>query len=249
MGSKKVIIILIVVALILMIGLAAVIILVDKNNKENKNNIDAALTKISNNSNELADDDNDPNMANTDESQIEKETRELEVATFNFQFETYENKSVTAEDVKNLMQLIEKSNKANETHYVSLDNAGITSLENVTVSKRYSVETFKNDNGYIDIIKITESQGAEVQNTNETDIDKARFNSKFIEFDEGGEISGSKLKDLINEVRSNNSQNTAHMVDVQTSTVSEVNDEEKYSILLKYDDFGWISQIVIEKKD
>ena len=247
MGSKKLIIIMIVIVLVLIIGLGTVIVLVAKKNKEEKNNRDAVLTRINSDSNEeiKISELDETNETSENETEIEKETKDLEIATFNMQFESYTNKDISAEDVKNLVKLIETNNMANEEHNVRLD----TSISSVTVSKKYNAEALKDEKGYIDTIKLTESQGSEQQNTNESDIDKARFNSKFIAYDESGEISGLKIRELINEVISNNSQNTAHTIDVQTSTVSEVNDEEKYSILLKYDDNGWINQIFIEKKD
>ena len=246
MGSKKLVIIMIVIVLVLIIGLGTVIVLVAKKNKEEKNNRDAVLTRINSDSNEeVKISELDETSENETETEIEKETKNLEVATFNMQFESYANNDISAQDIKNLVQLIEKNNSTNEAHTVRVD----TTVSSVTVSKKYNVETIKNEEGYIDTIKITESQSTEQQNTNESDIDKARFNSKYIAFDEGGEISGSKIRELINEVISNNSQNATHIIDVQTSTISEVNDEEKYSILLKYDENGWINQIFIEKKD
>lgn len=243
--NRKTIITLIIVVTVLVILLAGVIIyftIIDEKNANKQQVVD-----INNDYNE-----NDSQNENT--NNVIDDAKEIAIKSFNALYELYKGTEMTASQIKTLLSTIQTNNATNtDGHIVELDNTGITVETQVDTTKKYNVELFYDTEGYVNRIKITEFTGTEpIENGGEqnatSDIEKLIFNSKFTPYI--GEITGTKLAELVQAILDNNSTNTEHQIMYTSNNLQEISEfleTDKYIITLKYDDAGYINIINIDK--
>lgn len=243
--NRKTIITLIIVVTVLVILLAGVIIYFTIAEEKNANK--QPVVNINN-----GDDEND--NQNEDTNNVLDDAKKLAITTFNAAFEIYKGTEMTASQIKSLLSAIQANNAINtDGHIVELDNTGITQNTQLDSTKKYNVELFYDTEGYVNIIKITEFTATKpIENGGEqnatSDIEKLIFNSKFTPYI--GEITGTKLAELVQAILDNNSTNVEHQIMYTSNNLQEISEfleTDKYIITLKYDDAGYINIINIDK--
>lgn len=249
MRNKTIIIVLIVIVSILIVTLGAAIVYVVMQRNQDEKNTTKVMNSIANDaSNQIS------NESENNENTLPSYLNDVEQQTFNTMFESYEGDNVSASTVRGLFAVIESSNQTNTEHIINLANTGITDLSQIDTNKKYKVQLFKDTQGFVNNIEITENNENSISQvpSTETDLEKAIFNTKFISYYGNGEINGADIMKMINDVVASNEANPTHLVDVQTNTLtnpSDIIDTEKYSIAIEYDANGWVNIIKVEKKN
>lgn len=243
--NRKIIITLIIVITVLVILLAGVVIYFTvieekKSNKQPSTNI--------NNNNYL------PTNESENTNSILDDTKEIEIQSFNATFEIYEGTEMTSGQIQNLFSTIQTNNTTRtDGHIVNIDTTGITLETQLDATKKYNVELFKDSEGYVNIIKITEFtdtepiESGENQNTTSS-IEQVIFNSKFTPY--VGQITGTKLAELVQAILDNNNTNAEHQIAYTSNNLQEISqflDTDNYIVTLKYDSAGYINIINIDK--
>lgn len=196
------------------------------------------------------------NNTNTDNSpaDIQDEIEKVAMETFNEMFEVYEGTEIASSRIRLLLFDIETNNadEGNE-HIVNINQDGITDMDQLVEDKTYTVETFYDDDGYINEIKITETttEPTEDENLDDTTIDmgKLTFNSKFIIY--AGDITGERLNSLLQEAMESNNNYPEHQITLTSNnlqTLEGIVATDIYSILFSYDLEGYVNNINIDKK-
>lgn len=122
------------------------------------------------------------------------------------------------------------------------------SIDNNTVDN--NVNNVANENTNSNVVNNTNNNSAIPDNPNtETDMEKLAFNNKFMSY--LGELTGTKLNELLDVVVESNKQNPNHKVSASSSTLqglNEITEADMYVITFEYDDNGYVSVVNIEKK-
>lgn len=246
MGNKKLVITLIIVVAVLIVALAGAIvyIVIDKNSDTDSNTKVANNNKESEIENEYTTEDETENIQDSINEQVKD--------TFNAQFEIYKGEECSPADVKSLLNKVEASNSVSD-NYVSLNSMGITDKSNVDNSKKYSVELFYNDNGYVEEITILEKESTdnnEELGDTSNDLAKAIFNDQFTSY--LGKITGAQLNSLLSTIQTSNSANPEHQISLTSNNLQDLNgilETDEYVITLTYDDNKYVSNINIDKNN
>lgn len=237
--SRNTIVILVTIMLVLIIGLvgAMVYIYMSPNNEVDND------TVVGSNIDNTPEDNNQGNVI--DESDT------LAVETFNANFESFEGIDIVSAQIKSLISKVEINNTSSE-HIITLNEEGITTIDQVKDDKKYDVEFSYDDEGYINEIKITATDSTTVEQNNNAstgDIEKLIFNTKFTPY--LGDITGSRLIELLKETASISAQYPEHQVTLTSNNLENLNgivETEIYTITLSYDVNGYVSNINIDKK-
>ena len=263
MKNRKLIVLLIIVVAILIVALAGAIVYVILQRNQGIDNQIATNTAnrtikntVNDSANNIVDNTvNESNSAtNSTNSTVVDNANQTAISTFNDMFTSYEGDQKTDTQILTLLSIIDNNNSTNLGHKIELISTGITKSSEVSKDKKYKVELFKDTDGYVNKISITESIGtiSPIQTqTSEDDIEKAEFNNKFISFYGNGEITGENVKKLIDEILASNASNTNHQIQVKTDTlqgISDIVDTETYSISLSYDENNWVNTVILDKK-
>ena len=122
------------------------------------------------------------------------------------------------------------------------------SIDNNTVDN--NVNNAANENTNSNVVNNTNNNSVIPDNPNTgTDMEKLAFNNKFMSY--LGELTGTKLNELLDVVVESNKQNPNHKVSASSSTLqglSEITETDMYVITFEYDDNGYVSVVNIEKK-
>ena len=96
--------------------------------------------------------------------------------------------------------------------------------------------------------KMIQTQAQETIDTSSmTEVDISVFNEKFLRYE--GKIKGTMLKDMLQEVKSNNTSSEYVKIEgaiTEKSEISEIGSNLKYDISFDYDDTGRISKILVQ---
>ena len=239
--SRNLIIILIVIIVILIIALVGAMVYIVMN-KDNNNNNEIVV--------------NNTGAANEIDD-IEEQVNNMAIETFNSMFTMYEDLELTGAQVKSLISKIESSNETNIEHIVTLSDEGITDIEQVDTTKKYTVELSYDDDGYVNEISITETSDEGEENPEEPetptqgtdDMDKLIFNTAFMSY--VGNINGDRLNSLLQAIQDSNTKYPEHQITISSNNLSDLNgiaSTNIYTITLSYDEDGYISNINIDQQ-
>ncbi len=246
MKNKSVIIVLSIIVAVLVIALAIAIIYImslKNQNSTNKKNQQIVITSSS--------EKNTVDDSNNTINDVIDTAKETEKASFNALFENYVGNNITAAQVKTLMERV-KSNSAVGTHEITLDNSGIVSTSEIDSSKSYNAELSYDDDGYVSIIKITESTDGPVTEP-ESDLQKIVFNAQFTKYE--GNITGTDVINMAQAIIASNGTNPNHQIGVTTveseehriGSFDEIDSAGTYKTVISYDEEGWVNSIEISK--
>lgn len=241
-NSKKIIIILIIVIAILVVALIGTIMYIFADQyKFSPNQI------VVNTDNKI--EDNIENRTTGEEEYIESlDNTAIEVANANL--EEYEGINISSSTIKALFDKVESNNKTTQEHSINFNDEGITTKEQVEEGKNYNVELLYNEEGYIDEIKITEyNETGETPNNNSNDIEKLKFNTKFVEY--LGEIRGTQLIQLLQIAQESNVSYPTHQIGLTSGNLTSlegIQETDIYIITLSYSTEGYVNTINIDKK-
>lgn len=172
--------------------------------------------------------------------QPDSEETDIDVLTFNSQFDGYEGEQISGDDLIKLVEAILSSNSTYAAHTITIDSSDINIYNTnygITSSNYYDVTYGYDSDGYINSI----STG---------DVSTNVFNSPFIDYI-GETVSRQELEEIIALIQTSNDTYNNHQIKLngKSSLNMRFNDkfDSDYTISVEYDSNGYIINIKFTK--